>query len=289
MLLALKAGSLTAAAEELGYTQSGMTHMMNSLEDELKLKILLRSKAGVRLSASGQALMDDLTQLDAAAAKLEQHAQELKAHGISTLRLGAYSSMARQWIPAIAAQMRHLCPDIELEVTMFSSVSEVYLAVNDGHLDCALCSHILADYPEMIWVHLKEDPLVAVLPTDCDFQGDTYPVELFDGQEFFMPSGGFELDIAPALAAGGKSLPVLRYTNLDDASIASMVAHGLGVTVLSDLVMQNITDDVKVLPLSPAASRSLGMIYCKNRSNDKNIPRLVSCTKNTLREMYNGN
>ena len=32
LLTALNKGSLTAAAEELGYTQSGLTHMMNSLD-----------------------------------------------------------------------------------------------------------------------------------------------------------------------------------------------------------------------------------------------------------------
>ena len=50
LLTALDTGSLTAAAEELGYTQSGLTHMMNSLEDELGVKLLVRSKGGVRLS-----------------------------------------------------------------------------------------------------------------------------------------------------------------------------------------------------------------------------------------------
>ena len=35
LLTALEAGSLTAAAAELGYTQAGMTNMMNSLEAEL--------------------------------------------------------------------------------------------------------------------------------------------------------------------------------------------------------------------------------------------------------------
>ena len=46
LLLALERGSLTAAAEELGYTQSGLTHMMNSLEDEAGIKLLVRSKGG---------------------------------------------------------------------------------------------------------------------------------------------------------------------------------------------------------------------------------------------------
>ena len=48
LLLALERGSLTAAAEELGYTQSGLTHMMNSLEDELGIRLLVRSKVGPR-------------------------------------------------------------------------------------------------------------------------------------------------------------------------------------------------------------------------------------------------
>lgn len=33
LLVSIDRGSLTAAAAELGYTQSGLTHMMNALED----------------------------------------------------------------------------------------------------------------------------------------------------------------------------------------------------------------------------------------------------------------
>ena len=55
LLTAIDRGSLTAAAAELGYTQSGLTHMMNSLEDELGVSLLIRSKGGVRLSPTGPA------------------------------------------------------------------------------------------------------------------------------------------------------------------------------------------------------------------------------------------
>ena len=53
LLAAVDRGSLTAAASDLGYTQSGLTHMMNSLEIELGLNLLVRSKSGVRLSPCG--------------------------------------------------------------------------------------------------------------------------------------------------------------------------------------------------------------------------------------------
>ena len=287
LLLSLEYGSLTAAADELGYTQSGMTHMMNSLEDEIGLKLLIRSKTGVRLSALGQELYENLRKLDETAQQLEAAAKELKQRGASTLRLGAYSSMARQWLPAILSNMRQSHPEIEVNVTMFSGIDETYAAVREGILDCAMCSRTRTVNNSLSWVHLRDDPLVAVLPTDIRFAGNSYPVQNFDGQEFLMPSGGFELDIMPALSAGGaKCLPRIRYTNLDDASLASMVAHGLGVTVLSDLVMQSISDRVIALPIAPSASRSLGIIYDSQRKNDKNILRLIDCAKKTISAMY---
>ena len=77
---------------------------------------------------------------------------------------------------------------------------------------------------------MMEDELVAILPADCDFDGDAYPVELFEGTDFLMPSLGFELDILPIFTANGlKVAPNILRTNLDDASMASMVEHGLGV------------------------------------------------------------
>ncbi len=287
LLLSLERGSLTAAAEELGYTQSGMTHMMNALEDEFGLKLLRRSKTGVHLSPAGEELLSEMITLNENAAALERHIKELRQKETTTLRLGAYASMARQWLPAILAQLRRSCPEMEVAVTMFSAIDLCYNAVKEGHLDCAIASRISRAFPGMGWAHLRDDPLVAVLPADSDFTGSAYPVERFSGQEFLMPSGGFEQDIIPALSAGGaKSSPVIRYTNLDDASLASMVAHGLGVTVLSDLVMQSISDRVMALPLEPFAYRSLGIIFNKSRQNDKNILRLIDCAKLTIAEMY---
>ena len=57
-----EAGSFSRAAETLGYSQAGLTYMMNSLENEIGLRLLDRSYSGVRFavwsSVNGQ---DDLT------------------------------------------------------------------------------------------------------------------------------------------------------------------------------------------------------------------------------------
>lgn len=51
---AVRLGSFTRAAEELGYTQSGLTHMMNSLEKDVGFPVLVRSRSGVRLTPAGR-------------------------------------------------------------------------------------------------------------------------------------------------------------------------------------------------------------------------------------------
>lgn len=287
LLLSLEHGSLTAAAEELGYTQSGMTHMMNSLEDEIGLKLLMRTKSGVHLSPAGEELLSDMIALSDSAAKLERHIDKIKQKGTSSLKLGVYSSMTRQWLPSILAELRRTNPEMNVSVTVFSKVEQAYAAVKNASIDCAIASYAQSMISGMDWVHLRDDPLMAILPANFGFSGNAYPIEDFKGQEFMMPSGGFELDVAPLLASvGSDSTPLIRYSNLDDASLVSMVAHGLGVTVLSELVMENIFETVTAVPISPYACRQLGIIFNKSRKTDRNVSLLIDCAKRTISGMY---
>ena len=166
LLAAIDCGSLTAAAEKLGYTQSGLTHMMNSLENELGLNLLVRSKSGVHLSPAGQELLPAMRAFSEAADGLEQAADKLRQHSFTTLRLGAYTSVTRQWLPAILAAYRDICPDTEVSISMGDSVG-TYEAVRNDELDCAVVSYQPHLCQGLSWTHLRDDELVAILPADC--------------------------------------------------------------------------------------------------------------------------
>lgn len=56
-LAAAELGSLTATAELLGYTQSGVTRMIGTLEEELGFPLFLRSKKGVQLTENGKLML----------------------------------------------------------------------------------------------------------------------------------------------------------------------------------------------------------------------------------------
>ena len=49
-------GSFSKAAEALNYTQSGISHAINSLENELGVQLFVRRRSGVTLTPAGQAL-----------------------------------------------------------------------------------------------------------------------------------------------------------------------------------------------------------------------------------------
>ena len=286
LITAVDKGSLTAAAAELGYTQSGLTHMMNSLEDELGISLLVRRKSGVRLSPEGEVLLPRLRALTDAAAELEREVQRLRERNVSTVRLGAYSSIARHWVPDILSMFWQTSPGTQVSITA-NSIEELYDAVHRGELDCAIVSRQRSLMHGLEWIPLWEDELMAILPPDYPDVGDSFPVERFQGAAFLMPSLGFELDISPIFSAAGRAVvPEIHYTNMDDASIISMVEHGLGVSVLTRLVVQDTPFQVRTLPLEPRASRSLGIIVGEARSTDRNVRRLISCTANVIAARY---
>ena len=286
LLAAVDLGSLTSAASELGYTQSGLTHMMNSLETELGLTLLLRGKSGVRLSPAGQELLPELRSLADAAGALDLAAEQLRQRNCSTLRLGAYSSIARHWVPQIMAEYRKVCPDTQVSLIMDGLV-ELYSAVRDDQLDCIMTSYDESLAQGFGWIPLWEDELVAVLPESFPLEGDVMPVERFDESQFLMPSQGADTYILPIFAASPRKIgPHIITTNLDDESIVSMVEHGLGVSLLSRLVVKGMSYQVKIVPISPKYFRSLGIIVSEKRMHDKNIRRLISCSQSIITAKY---
>ena len=252
---AVDQGSFTRAAEQLGYTQSGLTHMMNSLEREIGFSVLLRDRRGVRLTPAGQRIMPMVRQCLAANQALEREIALVNSHQEETVRVASYASIAMHWLPELIEQFRRRCSGVSVDVQM-GSVEEVYRWVREGRVDMAFASR--QESSTLDWTPLKPDPLLAILPRSFDTGGASLDVRRLEGQEFLMPSLGFHLDIMRALDRCGVT-PVIRDTQVSDTVIISMVEHGLGVSILSRLVLKGRSDDVLALPLDPPAVRELGV------------------------------
>ena len=254
LLMAVDLGSFTKAAEVLGYTQSGLTHMMNSLEKDIGFTVLLRGRSGVRLTPAGQRILPLVRDCLTSTAALEREISLINTHKEDSARVAAYESIARHWLPEIIQQFRREHPDVTVDIQM-GSVDEVYRWVLEDRVDMCFASR--QDAP-LEWTFLRDDELLAILPPEYDSEETAFPVEAFNGQEFLMPSMGFDKDILRVLNEHGVT-PLIRTTQVSDSAVISMVEHGLGVSVLSRLVLRGRQNSVRALPLEPRAVRELGI------------------------------
>ena len=105
--------SFTRAADELGVTQSAVSHQVRRLEDFLGVKLLNRLNPGVELSDDGAKLQGELATLLDGIAGLE--ASLRRRPGPQTLRLGASSSLAAWWLVRRLRSFRALYSEIEID------------------------------------------------------------------------------------------------------------------------------------------------------------------------------
>ena len=85
-LKTVELGSFTAAARALNFTQSGVSHAIGALEQELGVTLLVRSHGGVTPTADGRALTPYFQEMCATQHRLEQHAADLR--GLDTMLPG---------------------------------------------------------------------------------------------------------------------------------------------------------------------------------------------------------
>ena len=283
LLLAADLGSFTRAAEVLGYTQSGLTHMMNSLEREVGFPLLERGRYGVRFTEEGEKLAPLMRSFLRAGAELNDAVARLSADRSETIRVAAYASMAVHWLPSIIQRFRDENPNIDVDLRMADHVDAPYRLLSQGKMDLIFVSR--QEPGPYDWVHLKDDPMFAVLPGDYPAgEQKTFPLHGFDGKEFLMPSQGFDRDILRIFNREGVRADI-RPTMVDDAAVVSMVEHGLGLSMMTELTLKGRTGKVLLLPVEPASHRELGVALRSLKDAPERLKTFIACTQKVVREL----
>lgn len=249
-------GNLTKAGEELGYTQSGVSHMMKSLEDEVGFPLLIRSHQGVVPTSEGEKLIAFARDFVQSNEKLEQLISGMKGLQTGTLNVGSFSSISFHWLPRMLKEFQLAYPGVTLNL-MEGGEDEIKLMLERGEVDMAFFSR----KPEHTydWIHLTKDPLMAVLPKNHWRSGhDKFPIKAFEEEPFVITAMGFDYDINGTLKNNNIN-PEIRFSCMDDLTVISMVANDLGLSILPELVLKGHEDKVARLHLQPAASRDLGI------------------------------
>ena len=217
LLRVLEAGSLSAAAERLGYTPSGVSRIVAALEAETGFPLLRREHRGVRPTAECEQLLPHLHRLAAAQRQYDQEAAAILGLERGQLTVGSsYGSYVARLARAAAAFSREH-PGVRVEI-MTGSSTELGRALQEGRADLCVISRREGAFD---WVPLRRDPLAAVVPADHPLAGGgAFPLERFSEEPF--------IDILPGEETGGLSLtPVMTVKS----RIAAVTRHRKGDSI----------------------------------------------------------
>lgn len=272
---AVDLGSFSKASEVVGYTQSGLTHMMDALEKEVGFPLLQRSHNGIQLTKQGEQLMPAIREFLRANANLENQIRNIVEEKEEVIRIAAYASIAMHWMPELLYRFKRLCPNVNVDLRMVDDALEPFELLESGMTDVIFASR--QNYSNCDWIPLYNEKMFAILPKDYPLNGRThFPLEEFEGQEFLMPYGRFDLDVKAALRPLGIKIAE-KTTRVDDETLIRMVGAGLGVSMMTELMIRGRTDDVLCVPVVPAAIRELGMGTHIKKKETESIRKLKEC------------
>jgi len=269
-LEAVRYGSLSKAAAELGYTQSGLTQMMNSLEDELGCSLLVRSYNGIRLTPTGEQLLPFVEDAASSLKRLRDEAGVSAAGQNKPIRIGVFPSISKSWLPYVLKEYQKKCPGSAIEITVGNIEMQTWL--EHDVVDLVLGEESMKGGYK--WLPLREDKYYGVVPRDNPLsQRSRVSVEELSQYPFIM-SQILELKQQRKPLIKTPVREEIQINAADDAALLSLVEEGLGVTILPEMSLKGHSDLVTVLELDPPLKRTIGIIM--PRSLRKHVSDFVA-------------
>lgn len=263
-------GNLTATAQALGYTQSGVSHILKTLEGECGLPLMIRGRKGARLTPAGETLLPYFRALCRAEDALLEQAQGLRGLERGFLRVGSVPSLSACLLPRVLGDLRRRHPGIQVQLR-HREYRELEQWLLEGELDCAFLA--LPVSPRLEVLPLLEDRIVAVLPQGHPLTSqERITGQQLRAQPFIRFEEGWDREIRDALAAMDLR-PEEVLTVQDDYAILAMVEHGLGVSVLPELILTTHPYQVEVRELAPPARRQMAFAW---RREETPLPALTA-------------
>ncbi|MGW6258334.1 LysR family transcriptional regulator [Streptomyces sp. NPDC055085] len=257
-----EAGSITRAAERLGYTPPALSQQVAKLEREAGAALLVRSHRGTRLTGAGELLV--------ARARRVLDEMELARHelarlaGLSggTLRLGTFQTAGIHLLPPVLSAFRRAHPDVELAVSDYEPPHGI-AAVAAGEVDLAL-THTYEPAPRVplpssvaVEAVLVEELVLVTAPGHVLAAGSgRLPLADLAGQPLISmaPDHPPRQAVEAALARAGATPAVLVETP-GYALVCALVSAGLGVAVVPEMVASTAATPVGTRLLDPGDLR----------------------------------
>lgn len=250
--------SFSKAAVAMGCSQSAVSQMIASLEEELSIKLLNRFRTGVKLTIEGEKLYPYLEKTVYHYLIAQEKVKEIQGLSNGTVRMGVLEDIAIHWLPLLLRDYQEQYPDVEFTIRQ-GDYACIQKWINTGAVDFGFVNpHAVSGLKN---ISLKEDEMVAILPQGHPLAAlDKIPLEQIAKENFILKGEGRYFEPLEMFRSMG-IMPNVKYTTHDALAIMAMVEMGLGVAILSKLSLSRNNYDLIVRSVTPSVMRPLSIGY----------------------------
>ncbi len=240
-----RTGSYTAAAGALGYSQPAVSYQMRMLERSAGTPLVTHAGRGVRLTEAGRTLARHADVVLAALRTAETELAAISTQGRGQVRLAAFQTSCATLVPAMMDVLRETHSNIDVVLTQIEP-PQATAQLRAGDIDMALiCDWENEPIPEpdlqLRRVLLMTDRRCVLLPVGhplaaqpgvdfADLAGERWVIE--SARDRFLrgcQDAGFE--------------PRIVATADDQVTIQSLVASGVGISLMNELGLATYLDE----------------------------------------------
>jgi DNA-binding transcriptional LysR family regulator len=257
----VRAGSYSAAARALGYTQPAITQQMKALERDVGTPLFIRVGRGMRLTEAGEALSRHAAVILDSMSAAQQQMSALTRLRAGRVRVCAFPSANATLIPEAMARLAAAHPGIRVDLLESEPPASLQRLVR-GECDITLAftyPGLHEEVPEeLVEIPLLEDQLTVLLPTGHPL-ARRRAVQLADLAEERWIAGCLRCraNLLHECAEQGFA-PDIAFTTDDNLVVQSLVAEGLGVAMIPALVLNFLCHrKVTGRALQPASRRQI--------------------------------
>lgn len=225
------------AAERLHVAQPALSRQIKALEEALGVQLFDRLPRGIKLSAPGQAYLEDVRRILGDVTRAQDRARRVAQGQLGQVRIGFNEIAARQpYLPGFFQATRAGFPDIDMKLTLL--VSQLQLdALRTGQIDAGFLFHRPPGDDELNAIHIDTDNYAIAMPR-------THPLaarrnlrlaDLRD-EPFIMMSQHINrmlYDRLLAACVAGGLVPRQVHEANNEYAIVNLVAAGVGLAFLN--------------------------------------------------------
>ena len=255
-LKVLDLNSITKAAQTLGYTQSAVSQMIQSLEKELQLNLIRRSRNGVVLTEEGKKLLPYIERAVNEYHRLLEIDKEILGLEDGLIRIGTLSSYSSQWLPRIIKEFQELYPRVRFRLRQgdYTTVPEY---IRQGSVDFGFVSPDAETVKGLETIFITEGSHSAILPAGHRLaKRKRIDLKELASEPYIQLETGCLSEPIEMFHKLGLE-PEIELRMHDNFSVCTMVEAGIGVSIMPDLALRKMAFSIVAIPTRPDIKRKV--------------------------------